>query len=250
MGQRSAMRIHRLLSVLLLVPACAAVAQEPQSTCSRGFHTLYSDKATGLDIASQRPVIVVAPDGQKSLSIRLDGNARDPEERYLNIAVGIGKKTFKIKLAGFNGEVAWSPDSKAFAVTLTEGGGGIGSNIYAFYVDKAGVAKVDVAASVLKDFGSPVQCDVPLAPNTAFVRWGADSSSIFVAAEVVPARFCNCMGTYRLYEVGLPDLKILQTYSQTDAKKKFPSDLGCQLRDADDKCVEAVERYARTKRAY
>ena len=111
-----------------------------------------------------------------------------------NIAVGIGKKTFKIKLAGFNGEVAWSPDSKAFAVTLTEGGGGIGSNIYAFYVDKAGVAKVDVAASVLKDFGSPVQCDVPLAPNTAFVRWGADSSSIFVAAEVVSRQVLQLHG--------------------------------------------------------
>jgi hypothetical protein len=234
----------------LLTLSLNAVAQEPQSTCLRGFHTLYSDKATGLDIASQRPVVVAAPDGQKSLSIRVVGNTRDSEDRYLNIAAGIGKKTFKIKLAGFNGEVAWSPDSKAFAVTLTVVGGGLGSNVYAFFVDKGGVTKLNVFAPVVKDFGTPVQCDVPLAPNTAFVRWGADSSSIFLAAEVVPAGICNCMGTYRVYEVGLPDLRILQTFSQTDAKKKFQGDLGCELRDADDKCVEAVERYARTKKGY
>jgi hypothetical protein len=56
------------------------------------------------------------------------------------------------------------------------------------------------------------------------------------------------MGTYRVYEVGLPDLRILQAYSQTEAKLKFRDEMGCELRDADDKCVEAIERYARTKK--
>jgi len=242
------MSIRKLLPILLLMPSFAALAQEPRSTCARGFHTLYSDKATGLDLASQRPVVLPSPDGQKSLSVRRVEDSRDPDGKHLAFAIEFGKKTFKFKLAGFNGEVAWAPDSKAFAVTLTESGAGIGSTVFVLYVDKAGIAKVDVSPPVVKDFGTPVQCDVPLDPNTAFVRWGADSSSIFVAAEVVPASICNCMGTYRVYEVGLPDLRILQAYSQTEAKLKFRDEMGCELRDADDKCVEAIERYARTKK--
>jgi hypothetical protein len=236
------------LLLLLLTFAVAATAQEHRNSCRQGFHTLYSHSATTLDPAFGHPVIISSPDHSKTLSARTAEDPKDPDGLHINYTVRIGGKTFKTKLLGFNGEVAWSPDSKAFAVTQTEGGGSLGSRVYAFFVDETELKKLDVSTPIERDFGTPVKCEVKVPPNTGFVHWGVDSSTLLVAAEVVPVSICSCMGTYRVYEMALPSLTIVRAYSQTEAKKRFWGELGCELRDADDKCVPGVERHFRTKR--
>src|SRR5581483_4433504 len=113
-------------------------------------------------------------------------DSKDQDNLYIEYRVITGGKTFRERLTGFNGEVAWSPDSKAFAVTQTEGGGGIGSRVYVFSVNANGLKKLNVSQPIEKNFGNPVRCEVPAPPNTAFVRWGSNSSTLWVAAEVVP----------------------------------------------------------------
>jgi len=155
----------------------------------------------------------------------------------------MGSKTVVTRLLGFNGEIAWSPDSEAFAVNQTEGGGGLGERVYVFSINSHGLQKLDISRVIERDFGHPVRCEVKTPPNTGFISWGSDASTLLVAAEVVPVSICKCMGTFRVYEINLPSLTIARTYSQTEAKQKFRSLLGPELRGADDSCIATLERH-------
>jgi hypothetical protein len=156
--------------------------------------------------------------------------------------VSVAGKKFSTRLLGFDAEVLWAQDSSAFAVTQTEGGGGIGYRVYVFYVDETGLKRVDVSTVVEKAFGTPVKCEVPVPPNTGFVDWVDGSERILVAAEVIPVSYCQCSGMFKVYELSLPDVRILHTYSQIEAKQKFSNLLGCELHDADDKCAEQTTK--------
>ncbi len=110
-----------------------------------------------------------------------------------------------------------------------------------FYVGETGLKKVGVSRIVEKAFGSPVKCEVRVPPNTGFIDWLGGSDRILVAAEVVPVSVCQCSGMFKVYELSLPEVQILQTYSQIEAKQKFSNLLGCELRDANDKCAERLQ---------
>jgi hypothetical protein len=219
-----------------------AIGQK-QTSCSPGFHTLYSEKATMLNPGFPR---LVSPDGKKILLAKIVGGDGE-DEPHMRYTVAVAGENFSTMLLGFNGEVAWAPDSKAFAVNETEGGGSLGERVYVFYVDDRGMRKLDVSRPIERAFGHPVRCDISIVPNTAFISWGGDSTTLLVAAEVVPASICSCAGTYRVYKMKLPVLAIAHIYSQAEAKKQFWNVLGCELRDADDGCVEALERYYRRR---
>jgi hypothetical protein len=205
----------------------------------------YSTKAVSLNSASEHPVSVSSPDKQKIViarTVRDDGSSDDD---HISYTVRIAGKTFRARLPGFNGEVAWSPDSKAFAVNETEGGGGVGARVYVFFVDADGLHKLDVSKPIEGDFGNPVKCDVKIPPNTGFVTWGSDSSTLYVAAQVIPVSLCKCMGTFRVYEMSLPSLTVVRTYSQKESKTRFKGLLGCDLRGVNDSCVNLLEQHFR-----
>ena len=227
---------HTIICCALLSLAVPTLALGSNS-CSPGPHALYSHRAITLDHDAR----IVSPDGMKTLSTKTVADTNDPDGLEIEYSVTFAGKTFTDRLPGFNGEVAWSPDSKAFAVTQTEGGGGLGSRVYVFYVDGTHMMKLDVSTPIEQDFGRPVKCEIPTPPNTGFISWKADSSVLLVAAEVVPVSICECRGTYRVYEVALPRLQIAKTYSQTEAKKQFWDLLGCELRDVSDECVQVLE---------
>lgn len=225
----------RLLLLVLLVPIIGN-SQKRQS-CSNGSHTLYSYNATSLDEGFTR---LSAPDGKKMLIVKRVEGSRNPDGIYMLYSVKVDGKSFKARLEGFDAEVAWSPDSQAFAVTETEGGGSLGSRVYVFYVTETGLRKLDVSRPIEQDFGNPVKCEIKIVPNTGFVSWQGNSQ-LLVAAEVVPVSICECMGTYRVYAMRLPDIAIEKTYSQREAKKQFWSLLGCELRGTSDACVSKLE---------
>jgi hypothetical protein len=79
---------------------------------------------------------------------------------------------------------------------------------------------------------------VKVLPNTAVVTW-LSPQRLLVAAETVPVSICKCDGSFEAYAVSLPDMKIEKRYSQQEAKKKFWSQLGCEPRDANDRCAVA-----------
>ena|SRR5579863_9212633 len=238
MKQRHSFGRHNTAKVgpCLLVMSClSAYAQNAGSYGCR-----YSARAISLNSASEHPISVISPDRQKTVTTR-SKYEKTSDDDHVTYRVRIARKTFRARLPGFNG--LWSPDSKAFAVNQTEGGGGIGARVYVFYADASGLQKMDVSKPIETDFGNPVPCDLKIAPNTGFISWGPDSSTLYVAAEVIPVSLCKCMGAFRVYEISLPSLTFVRTYSQRESRKRFQGLLGCELRDAPDSCVKLLERH-------
>ncbi len=223
-------------TAMLLAVAVTATAQIKTSCDISGPHTLYSQKAAVLEKGD-----IKSPDGQKTIKVTRVPNPPRDTEGQLRFTVTAGGKSHSAVLDGFDAEVSWSPDSSAFAVTETEGGGGIGYRVYVFYVEPERLRKLTVSGPVEKAFGTPTKCEVAVPPNTAFVTWLGGTDRVLIAAEVVPVSICQCSGMFRVYEVHLPDLQIINTFDQSVAKKKFWNVLGCELRDAES-CSTAKSR--------
>lgn len=228
---------HAIIGIVLLL-AVARGAAEQRNTCPKGAHTLYSNRATSLDSGLER---IKSPDGSKLLTVRRVEDAKDPDGMHLAFTLVEGKKKFRARLLGFNAEVLWSPDSSAFAVTQTEGGGGIGYGAYVFYVRQHGLEKVALSPPIKKAFSNPAKCEIE--SNVAIVDWLHESDRILVVGETIPVSFCQCMGTFELYDVSVPDGRVLQKYSQIEGKNKYWNLLGCELRDADDSCSKNISRH-------
>lgn len=194
-----------------------------------GGRTLYARGARESDTGP-----VYSPDRSKSVKATRVEDPKDPDGQYINISVRAGSRRFTIRLDGFLSEILWAPDSTAFAVNETEGGGGFDQRTYVFRFGRTGLKKIDVSTPVEKAFGQPVKCDLAIVPNTAVVAW-LSSNRVLVAAEVVDVSVCEHMGTFLTYEVSLPELTILARHTQAESKRRFGRFLGCELQQADDK---------------
>src|SRR5262249_37204150 len=153
---------------------------------------------------------IPAPDFRRRIVIRRPVNV----ESVGRVSVMVGKKSFRT-LIGYhlNAEIMWAPDSSAFAETYTQGGA-VGDYVLVVYrVSEAGLTQIVPTQKLVEDFVSrPVNCGVPREePNVVAVRWGQDSKSLYVAAEILPHSRCDSMGTFRLYKIALPDGRILGT---------------------------------------
>jgi hypothetical protein len=189
---------------------------------------------------------IQSPDGAKTLTAELVESDKDPDGLHIRYRLHVGQKQFSARINGFRSEVLWSPDSKSFAVNQTEGGGGIGQRAYIFYLKRNGLQRLDVSAPIEKAFGSPVKCEVSPPPNTAVIQW-LDPNRILVVAEVVNVSICECPGTFQTYELSIPNLRIIRRYTQSETKRRFGDFLGCELRDADDKCAQKWQKQTPTK---
>ncbi|MGH9773785.1 MAG: hypothetical protein ACRD50_02430 [Candidatus Acidiferrales bacterium] len=214
-------------TVLQLVLAGTALGQKQLLCDTSGPHPLYSKRASTIEKGELR-----SPDGQKILKVTRIPDISDRTEGQLHFIVKARSKQYSADLAGFAAEVTWSPDSSAFAVTQTEGGGGIGYRVYIFYIEPNELRKLVVSDLIVRAFGTPVKCEVPVPPNTGFVAWLGGSNRVLIAAEVVPVSICECSGMFRVYEVRLSDLRIVKSFDQSHAKKKFADVLGCELINA------------------
>lgn len=211
------------------VPCCSA-------SCPSGPHTLYSQRATTLDPGV---VKVKSPDGEKLLIAKIVYDDKAAEGVYLSFTVDVNGQSFNARLEGYtDGEVLWSPDSLAFAVTATNN---CGATAFMFDVGQTGLKSVDLDRVIQKAFGKPVKCEIPVAANTGVVDWLNGSRDVLIVGEVTPCSFCECPGMYEVYEISLPEARIAAKYPQIAAKTKFWKLLGCELRDADNTCAERLQ---------
>jgi hypothetical protein len=94
-----------------------------------------------------------------------------------------------------------------------------------------------LVSALRRDFlGRYPKCFEPEEPNIAGIAWGRNSTRLLVAAEVLPHANCDNMGTFVLYEVAVPNGKIMHRWSQLAAKKSFRELLGPELQNANDQC--------------
>lgn len=134
-----------------------------------------------------------------------------------------------------NAEVSWSPDSAAFFVTYSDTGAVGQYHLLVYRLTEGGINPIEPIPDGSKLFKP--HCATPGPPNVGGIRWGADSTSILVAVEVPATSDCASMGTFRAFEITLPEGKLLRAYDQLEAKKQFRDSLGKELANADDDCI-------------
>lgn len=134
-------------------------------------------------------------------------------------------------------EVAWAADSTLFFINYSEGGAVGTYGVAAYRIGAGKTEKIDIASAVRRDFGRRYpKCFSPETPNVAGVAWSASGTRVMVAAEVLPHANCDNMGTFNLYEVAVPEGRIVRRIPQLPAKASFGYMLGPELRAAEDRC--------------
>jgi hypothetical protein len=220
------LRIFAVAAVLALFSAPLTIA---------GDGVFSRDAASVWSLARKKQALS-SPDGVNKILVEAspDQQAAWP----LIVRVSRKGKTYPINLervASAGAEVAWAQDSSAFFVTYSDGGAVGTYHVLIYRVDDNGLHSYEPIENGRKLF--PPYCFDPERPNVGAIRWGSDSSSIFIAIEVPPHGSCASMGTFRAFEIRLPEAQVVREYNQLEAKKLFWPSLGVELRNADDGCT-------------
>jgi hypothetical protein len=194
-----------------------------------------------IDIWGGRAGTISSPDGKKRIVVQPPRKSASGDETHFVLVEAFGQEFPSTIGDSVNAEVGWSPDSAAFFLSYSDGGN-IGTyHVQVFYVTVSGLRMIEPIEDGRRLL-TP-NCFEPEWANVAAIKWmRSDSSSLLIAAEVPPHSSCASMGTFRAFEIGLPDGRVLAEYDQIAAKKSFRRDLGVELRNADDTCIRTPER--------
>jgi hypothetical protein len=106
-----------------------------------------------------------------------------------------------------------------------------------FTLTETGLRKVPLSAGIVRRFGHPVWCNWPEDPNVGAIAWLQGSVRLLVAAQIMGHSNCDSRSTFRTYEVEIGTRKILRSYGQLEAKRRFQEQLGQWLLEAPDTCI-------------
>ena len=177
----------------------------------------WSTVAEQLSCRGKNPVVVPAPNRQVYLYI-------DKEFLYVKRGQQAIFKTPVMPLL----EVAWSPDSRSFFTTESDGGL-VGSWYISVYVlSDRSVRRHDYTGCVRRSFRPFVHCDTAEVPNVAGIAW-VDNTTLLVAAEVPPHSSCTNMGQYAGYSISIGAGRILARYSENEVRQRWGTKLGRRL---------------------
>lgn len=231
------LKLPQMNSLVLILAAAAFTSSQSTSTgmYARSATPIWDLMETSSEQTSQ--IQIPSPDGTAHLVAE---RYEQGEDSGVQLALQRQTKTvWSEKFTPAVGiEMGWSPDSRAFFVTSSLGGRNGGYVLAVYLVNDETVTKTDVTRTIYAAFGHPVKCGWQENPNVAAVRWGADSRTLIVAAEVVNHSNCDSYGTFRTYQLSLPKARIIRTYGQIEAKRLFSDDLGWELKDAPDECIK------------
>lgn len=178
------------------------------------------------------PIKVASPDGKTVLTATYDDKAGvilQVRSNDLNSSINIGP--------GVQSAVEWSPNSKAFFLTTSDDGANGWYHTLVYIVTKHRIKRLDPTPLVLAAFGHPVKCGWPEDPNIGAIKWLSNSRRLLLAAEIIGHTNCDSYGTFKAYEVALPELKIVRTYGQIEVKQLFHGSLGWEIENAPDNCI-------------
>jgi hypothetical protein len=178
---------------------------------------------------------LASPDGSKRITIQ---PIREPtSDATTVVTIEANGRSYATEIGSWvNAEVAWSPDSKAFFVTYSDGGNVGTYHVKVFYVTPTGLNIIEPVPNG-RTLWIP-KCFDAERPNVAAIGWSKDSSRLLIVVQVPPHSSCASMGTFRSYEIALPRGTVVAKHDQIASKKIFAAGLGNELRDADDNCTK------------
>ncbi|MBV8115272.1 MAG: hypothetical protein JO300_11050 [Silvibacterium sp.] len=138
-------------------------------------------------------------------------------------------------------EMAWSPDSKAFFITWSDGGAVGTFSVYVYLIDGGEVRKVDLDKPVRDDIARTYPPCIPADGiqscseeekkamvqdhdwvNVAGMKWMGGSDRLLVVGNVPDSsRYGANMGKWLGYEIEVPSGKILKRYSRREFRSRW-----------------------------
>ncbi|HET7175605.1 MAG TPA: hypothetical protein VFK21_06295 [Gammaproteobacteria bacterium] len=216
------------LSIMLGVYA-TAFAMPPKG----GTAAIDAYSAMAITGCGRSEALLGSPDGKLKLTHSKDATGA----RHWQAETAAGARPLETR-AWPCPEFLWAPDSSALAVTYREGGDAGDSHMGVYRFGSDTKDPIDVTAAAEADFlAHRPRCAAMPEPNLAAVAWLEGANRLLVAAQVPRHSDCDDRGTFALYEVSVPDGKVLAKYGQLEAKQRFGDKLGSALRRADDRCI-------------
>lgn len=224
------MRSHAALVLTLLTFANSQTRAGFYARSATPVWQVLSDRS-----GHPRTVRIPAPSGPDELvAMGLEEGNRTGVQLTLQRG---GKAFWTTKvMPGVGIEIAWAPGSHAFFVTSSNAGLNGGYQLSVYFLNGTTVTHKDVTPVIYAAFGHPMKCGWTEDPNVAAVKW-VTSARLIVAAEIVNHSNCDSYGTFRAYEVAVPEMRILKSFGQMEAKRLFARDLGEEIKNAPDDCV-------------
>jgi hypothetical protein len=181
-----------------------------------------------------------SPDGKSAVSLQnLDSDA-DDFPTQVTVRTAQSTLTGRINF-GLNAEVLWSPDSRAFTITGSSEGAMGQYHTNVFIVGKNRLITIPLTQLIEAAFGHPVKCGWSEVPNVAAVKWLNGSSTLLLAAQIIPHSNCDSFGTFKGFVVDLRTKRVVRGFDQLKVKRLYGSDLAKELSSADDKCIRTPQ---------
>lgn len=182
-----------------------------------------------LDSNPGRVLTLPSPDGHKIIQVRNETVGIVIEGK--GYRTRFGKKT--------SAELGWSPDSKAFFLTWTNGGDTGTWHTELYSVANSGIKQITGFENKIRDdfehrirhlpmpkFASSMDRQYWLGKeyceaNLVGAQWLKGSQELVVSALVPNVGICRFASRFEVYRVAVPSGKILQRYTPLEAYQKF-----------------------------
>lgn len=232
------MSIPFLLALLILTIAPDLLAQSPPSDRRTSVHRgAWSSETTSLfntwgalDSNPGRRLSLHSPDDKKIIEV-------DEEV----VILWIDGRRYPTKLGGkTNAELGWSPDSKYFFLTWTDGGETGSWHTELYKIGPTGMKEIrGFEDNASADFdkmirGLPVPANFAkepvrgfwlakeyCEPNVVGAQWLNGSKQLLLSVLVPNVSICRYMSQFQVYRVAVPSGRILERYSSVQAHRKF-----------------------------
>lgn len=224
---RVAVRLSFALRCLLATQAAFAI------DAHQGI-AAFSQQATAVWMANERRPVVraVAPDGESQVVFALKSRgARDRAEDPFQAEFLLYGRCYRTDIGSLTAaEVLWSPDSKAFALTYSDGDVVGNYHLVIYWATPSGFRIQDLTPALHKRARRWRKvCDGDDPTNVGAICWRRDYQRIVIGAEVPNHSVCPDMGSFRAYEVELPSSRIVQEWPESAARRLFAGALGTEL---------------------
>jgi hypothetical protein len=198
---------YGLIFLLLCTPSFAKRSRDKYAYACNGQSFTLEDSSELLSFKS--------PDGRKVIQLT----------KEFDLALVIeGVKVKKLSLTNMSccGEVVWSPDSRQFSYSYSDGGAYGRYTVHLYTIKGSQVLENKLVHAVYEKFKRKHYC-VPRGNNIFFLGWTRDSKRVFLVTEAFPTSDCGKdLSKFAGYLVDSGPGTIVETFneSRTEAIKK------------------------------
>jgi hypothetical protein len=192
-----------------------------------------SDSVTGIWSAAGQPSQfspqtssreIAAPDNARSVRITADGVFLASRHEVIALKEVVASPGLV--------EVLWSPDSKAVAITASDGGL-VGTWMPYIYVFDANdhpryQSAFDLIAPLVGNFA---RCEQRETPNSGAVKWLRGGEELLLVVEVPPHSSCRNMGAIEGFRISIKDWRVVGRIGGAAVRRDWRDALGSRLRE-------------------